>query len=87
MRRFESEFALQLLKQNSNCQPQMLSTTVRLAPTTHLEERSLPSGDELAENLLVSKSRIAQIVPSVQPAIRRQAQIDAVVVGQVLRLL
>jgi hypothetical protein len=36
---------------------------VRLAPTTHPGERSLPIGDELAESPLVSKSRITQIVP------------------------
>ena len=36
---------------------------MRLAPTTYLEERSLPIGDELAESPLVSKSRITQIVP------------------------
>jgi hypothetical protein len=153
-------FALHLLNKiqiaDCNCFP----TTVRLAPPTHLEERSLPIGDELAESLLVSKSRITQVIllsrsldnasavagshdsrcsptlpdgrslprgpyssqytpdsgqkaaltlqrgfyvqspaaesiacvcctpsRSVQPAIRRQAQIDAVVVGQVLRLL
>ena len=35
---------------------------MRLAPTNHLEERSLPIGDELAESPLVSKSRITQIV-------------------------
>ena len=31
--------------------------------TTHLGERSLPVGDELAETPLVSKSRITPIVP------------------------
>src|SRR5262245_37214532 len=50
-------------QQNSDCQPQLLPTIVRLAPTTHPGERSLPIGDELAESPLVSKSRIAQIVP------------------------
>src|SRR5262249_46338775 len=50
-------------QQNSDCQPQLLPTIVRLAPTTHPGERSLPIGDELAESPLVSKSRITQIVP------------------------
>ena len=49
-------FALHLLNKSSDCQLQLLPTTVRLAPTTHLEERSLPIGDELAESPLVSKS-------------------------------
>src|SRR5262249_3993645 len=52
------------------CQLQLLPTTVRLAPTTHLEERSLPTGDELAESPLVSKSRITQIVPVSQNTLR-----------------
>ena len=36
---------------------------MRLALTTHLGERSLSIGDELAESLLVSRIRITQIVP------------------------
>src|SRR5262249_8395167 len=60
----------------ANCQLQLLPTTVRLASTTHLEERSLPSlpiGDELAESPLVSKSRITQIVPVSQNTLRWSA--------------
>jgi hypothetical protein len=51
-------------QQNSDCQRQLLLTTVCLPPTTHLEERSLSTGDELAESPLVSKSRITQILPA-----------------------
>jgi hypothetical protein len=57
-------------QQNSDCQPQLLPTTVRLAPTTHPGERSLSVGDELVESPLVSKSRTTQIVPVSRNALR-----------------
>ena len=40
-------FSLFIFSNKIHCQLQLLPTAVRLAPTTHLEERSLAIGDEL----------------------------------------
>jgi hypothetical protein len=53
---FESELALPF-STKAKLPNATVSDTLRLAPTTHLEERFLPIGDELAESPLVSKSR------------------------------